>query len=100
MTIIASVLAILLVILIVRISREDIKEFKDLYVDFIKSIPTRDTYTVFKDDIKHAGATIGKALVQIFRALKLVGCWLCILVLVVLIPLVAAAVTIIGAYRK
>lgn len=101
MTIIAiAVLAILLLVLIVKNTKSEIKDFGKEYVGFIKAIFTRKTLTELTDDLKHVGATLAKAGKQIFRALKLVGCWLTLPLLVVTIPVLATIVIAYKAFTK
>lgn len=99
-TIAIAVLAILLAALIVKNTKEDIKEFGAAYVDFIKTLFTRETLSELTDDLKHVGATLAKAGKQIFRALKLVGFWVALPFFAILIPVAAAAVIAVKAFTK
>ena len=77
-----AVLAILLAALIVKNTKEEIKDLGKKYVDFIKSLFTRETLSELIDD------------------LKLVGYWVALPFLAVLFPVAAALMFAVRAFTK
>lgn len=98
LTIIAAVLSIALFVLIARTIKDDAKALGADFKAFFHQLFSKDTVVEAKDDFKHIVKTIGKAFVQIGRALKLTSFWLFLPLIVVGLVIAALAALIYKAY--
>ena len=99
-TVVIAVLAILLTIAVYKSTKTEVHNLCTNYAVLIKQFLVKKTFNEFKDDMKHAGATLVKAFGQIGRALKLVTYWLLVPVFIVLIPLIIVVVALYVALTK